>query len=391
MNTKFQRMPLQKLSFLFLLIILLSCHRNNSTIKQNISDANTPNFLKYAEDQEDSTEITIALVAQSKFKNIVYPDNETQPVESINGEDAADDPAIWVNKKDPSKSLILGTNKKGGIYVYNLNGTILQYKKIGRINNVDLRDGFNYDNKEVVLVAGSNRSTNCISILYITKETGMLSDTILNIKSTVDEVYGICLYHSQINGAFYVFVNGKGGQVEQWELVNDENLQANLINQFALPNQPEGMIANDRTGVLYLGVEDLAIYKVNIESEDSINPIILPESDSTNSNISYDIEGLALFSHNGKDYLIASSQGNFSYAIFELGNPEKYITSFVIAQGDILDGVEETDGLEVNTTFLSNKYPHGILVVQDGYNFNGDTLINQNFKIVSFDKVLKLL
>ena len=49
---------------------------------------------------------------------------ETTPVKTQG--DAADDPAIWVHPIDAQKSLILGTNKKRGLYVYNLEGEEVQ-------------------------------------------------------------------------------------------------------------------------------------------------------------------------------------------------------------------------------------------------------------------------
>ena len=48
----------------------------------------------------------------------VTPNAETPPV--VTGDDAADDPAIWVNRANPALSLIFGTDKKSGIYVYDL-------------------------------------------------------------------------------------------------------------------------------------------------------------------------------------------------------------------------------------------------------------------------------
>jgi hypothetical protein len=39
----------------------------------------------------------------------------------------ADDPAIWVNPHDPAKSTIIGTDKLGGLAVYNLAGNQIQY------------------------------------------------------------------------------------------------------------------------------------------------------------------------------------------------------------------------------------------------------------------------
>src|SRR5690606_39134089 len=50
--------------------------------------------------------------------------------------DAADDPAIWVHPDDPEKSLVIGTDKKLGLYVFDLEGRTLQTVPDGRMNNV---------------------------------------------------------------------------------------------------------------------------------------------------------------------------------------------------------------------------------------------------------------
>ena len=55
--------------------------------------------------------------------------------------DAADDPAIWV-APDPAQSLVLATQKQGGLYVFDLAGAIVQEIPGGRPNNIDLRAGF---------------------------------------------------------------------------------------------------------------------------------------------------------------------------------------------------------------------------------------------------------
>lgn len=61
---------------------------------------------------------------------------ETTPVET--GGDAADDPAIWIDPVDPSRSVIIATQKQSGLYVYDLSGKMLQFLADGRMNNVDL-------------------------------------------------------------------------------------------------------------------------------------------------------------------------------------------------------------------------------------------------------------
>ena len=329
-----------------------------------------------------------AIKKQEIFTNAITADLETDEVASEPGVDAADDPAIWVNTENPEKSLILGTNKKGGIYVYDLNGNELQYMQSCCINNIDLRDDFVYNNQNVVLVAGSNCNLNSISLFYIDKKTLTLSDTILNIKSSVDLVYGLCMYQNFVTDKYYVFVNGEGGEVEQWEL-NSQNgkLGADLVRNFKVSSKPEGMVADDKEGILYIGVEEEGILKLNAEPEYEFETIWVEGSNpSDRSLVSSDIEGLALYKTNEKTYLIASSQGNFSYAVFETGETDKYLFSFVIDDGKI-DGVSETDGLELVNFPLNENFPKGMLVVQDGYNFSKDTLRNQNFKYISWEKI----
>ncbi|MBN1184362.1 MAG: phytase [Bacteroidales bacterium] len=375
--------------FCLLLLYVSAC---NEAKKTNTMDADIDSIelMQMQEKYEDSIEWVYSKNLQAGIKNNITADIETQPVESLNGDDAADDPAIWINEKDPSRSLVLGTNKKAGLYVYDLEGDLVAYRKIGRVNNVDIRDGFLLWEKEVAIVAASNRSNNCISLLYIDKATGEISDTIKNIPSDVDEVYGVCLYKDIKNNTFYVFVNGKGGWIEQWLIAGGSQISAHLVRTFTVGSQPEGMVVNDKNGMLYIGVEDEGIFKFSADPANIIEMVKLPGSDSTNANIAYDIEGIALFSYKEFDYLIASSQGNYSYTLFKLGKTDQYITSFTIYDG-IIDGVEETDGLDVAVSALSSRFPEGLLVVQDGFNYNGDTLVNQNFKFISIEKLLKLL
>ncbi len=373
-----------------ILTLLWTCRSGTDGQKTGKGDADSAEIIRNREAREDSLELALALEEQSAIEHRLVADVETEPVESDAEEDAADDPAIWVNLSDPASSLVLGTDKKAGIYVYDLEGKVVQSRKIGRINNVDLRDGFPLDCREVVLVAGSNRTTNSVDLMVLEKETGKLSEVLLSIKSDVDEVYGICCYRSIPGNQFYVFVNGKGGALEQWSIQSDGTLDAEMVRTVRLNSQPEGMVADDEAGLLYVGVEQEGIFRLEAEPDGSSGLHKLPGSDDTNERIAYDIEGLALFELEGEPYLIASSQGNFSYALFSLSGDGRYLESFVITAGTV-DGVEETDGLDLTTMPLNEQFPRGILVVQDGFNTRGETPESQNFKYVSLEKVLLLL
>ncbi|HEY1175999.1 MAG TPA: phytase, partial [Phytomonospora sp.] len=62
------------------------------------------------------------------------------PAVGTSAKDAADDPAIWVDPNDRGRGVIIGTDKKAGLYVYDLAGKQLQYVAGGLPNNVDLRE-----------------------------------------------------------------------------------------------------------------------------------------------------------------------------------------------------------------------------------------------------------
>ena len=85
----------------------------------------------------------------------IYASYETPPV--VTAEDAADDPAIVINFDNPADSLIFGTDKKSGVYLYDLKGNELSYAPLGNINNIDVRQL-----NDQVFVTATNRSIQAI-------------------------------------------------------------------------------------------------------------------------------------------------------------------------------------------------------------------------------------
>jgi len=320
----------------------------------------------------------------------VMADAETQPVSSALNEDAADDPSVWFNQADPEKSTIIGTNKKMGLAVYDFKGDELFFYPIGNVNNVDVRYGFDLNGAKVDLVAASNRSANGISLFKVVPETGALEDVSAGgMVSEVDEVYGLCMYCNRISDKYYVFVNGKSGAIEQWELHATEGgkIDGEIVRRISVATQPEGMVADDIQNILYVGEEDAGVWKFGASADAGYNKTLIPFTDTLNKNISFDIEGISLYySGETAGYLIVSSQGNHTYAVYERRGSNAYLGSFAIGDG-ILDGAEETDGLDVINLPVGDRFPNGVLVVQDGYNFEGDTVSTQNFKMVDWAKI----
>lgn len=102
-----------------------------------------------------------------------------------------------------------------------------------------------------------------------------------------------------------------------------------------------------------------------------------------NDKVHADIEGMEIYTFDGQRYLVASSQGNDSYAVYAVDDDMRWLGSFRIAP-DIekgIDGASETDGLAISSANLGAGYPEGLLVVQDGRNVMPSD--KQNFKLVS--------
>ena len=92
-----------------------------------------------------------------------------------------------------------------------------------------------------------------------------------------------------------------------------------------------------------------------------------------------------------KAYLVISSQGNDSYLVLDAEPPYQLRGVFRVGINTAagIDGVSETDGLEVSSANFGSVFPRGMLVVQDGRKRMPQG--NQNFKLVSWEQIAKAL
>jgi len=316
---------------------------------------------------------------------------ETTPVGQ--GGDAADDPAIWVNPVDPAKSLIIGTDKQAGLGVYDLTGKRLSFAADGKMNNVDLRDGFKLGGRTVTLVTASDRTRNAIAIYALDGATGVLSNVSDGVQPTgLGDPYGLCMYRGR-KGQTYVFINDTDGKMRQWRLAPTPagKVRAELVREFAFETQTEGCVADDETGALYVAEEDVALWKMGAEPKGGAARTLVT-SVATNPALKDDLEGVSLYLQpKGAGYIVLSSQGNNSYALFRRDGKHDYVGSFaIIANGAKgIDGASETDGLDVTSAPMGPGFPAGALVVQDGRNVSPPE--PQNFKIVPWDAIAAAL
>ncbi|MCC3765785.1 phytase [Glycomyces sp. TRM65418] len=361
----------------------------------------------------------------------------------------ADDPAIWIHPEDPDESLVIATAKEAGIYVYDLDGEEVQHieprpapseeDKPGRYNNVDIVHGFELDGERVDLAVASDRGMDTLGVFAI--EDGELEDVtdpegtpiFSESQEAINEAhtaYGLTTWTDRTGAYALVSRNAEtevallklvavGEDHVGWELVRTLALPA----EFAMPDgstwapcddpgeyaQVEGMVVDRTRGVAYLGQELVGIWKVNADLtgepqlvDTAIEFGVPGEYDAETDECEYgpnpgyggsvlrtDIEGLTIYrTGRGKGYLLASSQGDDTFAVYRIEGGNKYLGSFAIGDGEV-DSTQHSDGADVVNVDLPG-FEGGLLVVQDGDNTpEGDDESSTNFKFVAWEDVVE--
>jgi 3-phytase len=303
---------------------------------------------------------------------------QTEPVGTAQA-DAADDPAIWRNAADPAASLIVGTDKKAGLYVYGLDGKVRDFVPAGRVNNVDLVD---LGASGVIVVASDrNDATRARLLVYRLDPRSAKLALLGTVEGGAGEAYGVCLLAH--NGGVDAFSVLKHGAIQQVRLAIAANVTGSTVRTLQVPTQTEGCVVDPRDGTLYVGEEDRGIWAFPAKATGSEGSIV---AQVDGRHLFADVEGLALMPRGEKGgWLIASSQGDNAYALFRLPDMTP-AGRFRIVAGRF-GGTEETDGIAVASGSFGPGYRDGLFVAQDGVN-PPDA---QNFKFVSWEDVVSAL
>lgn len=319
----------------------------------------------------------------------VCPSAETASVH--NGGDAADDDAIWIHPSNPALSTVIGTDKSvaGGLNVYDLAGSELQFKADGRLNNDDVRYNFPLGSARVALVGATNRLTLSLDFYRVDEATRLLvkvGSVRLAAGTKIVTPRGFAFYHSRVSGKYYAFVTDIG-HTEQYELDGSSG-QVTGTRVRVLQDTPvlhtEGLVADDELGRVYLAEEDIGgIWRFGAEPGDPVGGVKVATTTEVGGPIVQDVKGLLMyFASGGRGYLIAVSQGGNSFHVFNRGD-NAWVGEFrVVACGGI-DAVTGIDGADVTNFGLGPSFPQGLFVAQDTANDTG----NQNHKLVPWQNV----
>lgn len=303
----------------------------------------------------------------------VTASGETQPV-GTNRADAADDPAVWVNPANPARALIVATDKKAGLHVYDLAGKDLAFIKGGFVNNVDMAG-------DIIVASDRNDGVNAHLAIFRLDSTKPAITALGRAPAGPGEAYGLCVKKTAPGEPITAALIVKDGTVRVGTLTVGDTAPTFAVEwEHKIATQSEGCVFDGDT--LYVGEEVGGLWELKQQGSGAAARLVAPID---NQRLVADLEGLATIDHKGQRYLIASSQGDNAYAVFRLPSVE-YVGRFAVTAG-AFGATSETDGIEAVAGNFGPAYPDGIFLAQDGDNAPKA----QNFKLVRWDMIAAAL
>lgn len=322
--------------------------------------------------------ITIGFVLISCEQPVPVAENAILPVviteETPND---TDDPAIWIHPEDPSKSLIIGTDKElgGGLYVYDLDGKIVnKYIDMQRPNNVDVAYDLNINGVKTDIAVTTERKAHTIRIFSIPDLKPIDNGGIPVFEGETGDGerdgMGIALYTKtidSINQEIYAIVGRKNGPsgsyLWQYKLsVNDDgSVGAELVRkfgEFSGKKEIEAIAVDNELGYVYYSDEQAGVRKYYADPEMGNEQLAF----FSQNDAKRDHEGIAIYKKDEKTgYILVSNQQNNSFMVYQregtASNPHEHK---LIA--DIPISAIECDGAETTHVKLGDEFPEGIFV-----------------------------
>lgn len=293
-----------------------------------------------------------------KNKNALKPDIITEKVMFD-----TDDPAIWINPDDASKSIIVGTDKltDGGLYAFDLEGKIInKVTGLGRPNNVDIGYGLSLNGKLVDFAAVTERDTDKVRI-YSLPELKEIGEFSVFDGEELRSPMGISVYKNPESKEIYVIVGRKTGPSDQylWQyrLSDDQGkIKADVVRklgQFSGLKEIESIAVDAELGLIYYSDEMFGVHVYHADPAKGDEEILL----FGQGDFKRDIEGISIYpTGKGKGYILISNQQADTFNVYLREDP---------AKGKIAElpfSTSESDGSEVTAIPLGDRFPKGVLV-----------------------------
>lgn len=303
--------------------------------------------------------------------NALKPVLASQPVKYD-----SDDPAIWINREDATKSLIIGTDKNedGALYVFDLKGQILEeltVRGLKRPNNVDLVQDVVLGQDTLDIVVTGERLRHQMRVFSFPDMKPIDNGGIPIFENETElehrDLMGVALYHRVSDGKVFAIMGRKigpsGTYLWQYELKSNDNgtVSAEVVRKFGAFSglkEIEAIAVDAEMGYIYYSDENAGIRKYYADPEKGNEEL----SFFGQNDFKEDHEGISIYK-TGTDtgFIIASDQQANAFNIYrregDAGLPHKHTLLKKVYLSTM-----ESDGSEVTSIPMGSKFPKGLFV-----------------------------
>ena len=322
------------------------------------------------------------LAAQPASVAIVQPLRATEPLPQD-----VDDPAIWVNRADPAKSLVFATMKAaapdGALAVFGLDGRLrLLLKGPDRPNNVDVEYELDLDGTPTDIAVVTERLGRRLRVYGISRGGEVVRDIsggalpiLAGAPGDEGAPMGIALYRRPRDGAVFAIVSPKAGPTRgylwQYRLHDDGTgrVGATFVRRFgdfSGAGEIEAVAVDDALGYVYYADEAAGFHKWSADPDgpDASRELALFGT----SGYTQDREGVGVYAApGGAGYIVTVDQlpGQSVFHLYkrqgEPGRPHDH----GVEVGRFMGGADGTDGLDVVSAPLGPDFPDGLVVAMN--------------------------
>lgn len=305
----------------------------------------------------------------------------------------SDDPAIWIDRRNPANSLIIGTDKDadGALYVFGLDGKVkedLVVRGLRRPNNVDVAYDVPLGGTKVDIAIVSERYAHRLRVYALPDMRPIDGGGIAVFEGErARDVMGVAAYTRPVDGRLFVVVSRsdrhapREGYLHQYELRDDgrgtlRGVKVRAFGEWSGRKEIEALSVDPVRGVIFASDETWGIRKYSAD----------PAAPNANTELARfglrgfarDHEGSAIFRSEGERALLfVSDQQAGELRVFALEGPPEAPHRHDLV-GRVRYQALETDGIDLTPTALPG-FPGGLLVAMS---------TDRRFHFYALDEVL---
>ncbi len=310
-----------------------------------------------------------------------------------------DDPAIWVHPDDPSKSLIIGTDKDadGALYVFDLDGKTIDslvVRNLRRPNNVDVAYGLSIGEQKVDFAVTGERLTSKLRFYSLPEmkeiSPGGIEIYLNEAGPEFKDLMGVAVYHDKASDSHYVIAGRKNGPMDgtylrQYLIHGSETgIELELVRKFGKysgKKEIEAIAVDHQLGYIYYSDEGVGVRKYHADPAKGNEELALFATEG----FTQDHEGISIYQLDDKTgYILVSDQEVNQFHVFpregEGNNPHQHDLITVIKTE-----ATSSDGSEVTSSPLNSTFQKGLFVAMSDdrtfHYYRWEDIAGNNLKI----------